>query len=284
MSKIWIYVTMVVLFLTGCEEYMDVQFDNDTASKLVVEGAITTDTTSHTIVLSRSGDFFDKGDQVMETGAAVSITDGSSVYILSEVEPGIYQTDLNVFGTVGKTYTLTITLDNGEVYSATETIAALPDIDSVVAVSRAGFDPDAGQRTQGYYINYYGPEPEGLGDYYQWDLYIDGKLESDSIHEKVFTDDEFVDGNYIQDFEIFFIKESDLPADTAEILIEMFSISRAYYEYLIGLMLETVWKGSPWDGPPSNAVSNISNDALGYFRASDRKTATTRIIRQPQTK
>jgi len=64
----------------------------------------------------------------------------------------------------------------------------------------------------------------------------------------------------------------------------MFSISGDYYDYLVGLMLETVWKGSPWDGPPANAASNISNGALGYFRASDRKTATTRINKSSQIK
>lgn len=273
--------TMVVFILAGCEEYMDVQFDNDSASKLVVEGSITTDTISHTIILSRSGDFFEKGEQKMETGANITVTDGDTAFIFSETEPGIYQSEPTVFGIAGKTYTMNITLNNGQVYSASEIIAELPEIDSVVAIPNTGFDQNTGQRTQGYYINYYGPEPEGLGDYYSWNLYIDGKLDSDSLQEKVFTDDEFVDGNYIKDFEIFFIKESDLPSDTTEILIEMLSISATYYDYLIGLMLETVWKGSPWDGPPANAVSNISNGALGYFRASDRKTATTKIIKQP---
>lgn len=279
-----IFILSGILTLAACEEYIDVQFDMDSGSKLVVEGCITTDTTAHTITLSRSGDFFDKGDQIMESGAEITISDGDNVIVYAEVEPGIYQTEPTVFGLIGKNYTMNITLDNGQVYSATETIAELPEIDSVVAIPKAGFDQNSGQRTQGYYINYYGLEPKGLGNFYLWNLYMNGKLESDSIQEKVFTDDEFVDGNYIKDFEIFFIKESDLPSDTVEIEIEMFSISREYYDYMIGLFLETIWKGSPWDGPPANAVSNISNGALGYFRASDRKTATTRIIKPPQIK
>jgi len=272
-----------VLILSGCEEYMDVQFDNDSGSKLVVEGAFTTDTTSHTVILSRSGDFFEKGDRKMEAGAEITISDGNAVFSYTEVEPGVYQTDPTAYGMVGKNYTMTITLDNGTVYSASEKIVELPGIDSVVAISKAGFDQNTGELTQGYYINYYGPEPEGPGHCYLWNLYIDGKLRSDSIHKQVFSDDEFVDGSYIKDFEIFFIKESDLLSDTVEIEIEMFSISKAYYDYMLGLMLETVWKGSPWDGPPANAVSNISNGALGYFRASDRKTARTTIIRKLQT-
>jgi len=228
-----IFILSGILILAACEEYMDVQFDNDSGSKLVVEGAITTDTTAHTIILSRSGDFFDKGDQMMESGAEITISDGDNVISYAEVEPGIYQTEPTVFGLIGKNYTMNITLDNGQVYSATETIAELPEIDSIIAISKAGFDQNSGQITQGYYINYYGFEPKGLGNFYLWNLYMNGKLESDSIQEKVFTDDEFVDGNYIKDFEIFFIKESDLPSDTVEIEIEMFSISREYYDYMI---------------------------------------------------
>jgi hypothetical protein len=277
------FMIAVFFMLSGCEEYLDVQFDNDTVAKLVVEGALTTDTTTHTVILSRSRDFFEKGEQIMETGAEITVSDGYTIYSYTEVEPGIYQTEPTAYGITGKNYTLNITLDNGSVYSASEKIVKLPEIDSIVAIPGPGFDHNAGKRTDGYYINYYGTEPEGLGHCYLWNLYIDGRLRSDSIHEQVFTDDEFVDGSYIKDFEIFFIKESELLSDTVEIEIEMFSISKAYYDYMIGLMLETVWKGSPWDGPPANAVSNISNEGLGYFRVSDRKTAKTKIIK-PQIK
>ncbi|MBN2213433.1 MAG: DUF4249 domain-containing protein [Bacteroidales bacterium] len=280
MKFFWILIIPFVIILTGCEEFLPVKFDNDSEAKLVVEGSITTDTTSHTIILSRSRDFFEKGEQIMETGAEITVSDGYTTYTYTEVEPGIYQTEPIAYGLVGSSYTLNITLENRSVYSASEEIVKLPEIDSIVAIPGPGFDHNAGKRTDGYYINYYGPEPEGPGHCYLWNLYIDGELRSDSIHEQVFTDDEFVDGSYIKDFEIFFIKESELLSDTVEIEIEMFSISEAYYDYMLGLMLETVWKGSPWDGPPANAVSNINNGALGYFRASDRKTAKTTIIKQ----
>jgi hypothetical protein len=275
-------ILMIAVFfmLSGCEEPLNVQFDNDAVAKLVVEGALTTDTTTHTVILSRSRDFFEKGEQIMETGAEITVSDGYITYPYTEVEPGIYQTEPTAYGMVGNIYTLNITLDNGSVYTASEKIVKLPEIDSIVAIKRPGFDQNTGQRTNGYYINYYGPEPKGLGHCYLWNLYIDGKLRTDSIHEQVFTDDEFVDGNYIKDLELFFIKESEFLSDTMEVKIEMFSISKSYYDYMLGLMLETVWKGSPWDGPPANAVSDISNGALGYFRASDRKTATTTIIKQ----
>lgn len=220
----------------------------------------------------------------METGALVSISDGDTTYLLTENEPGIYQTDSTVYGRTGKTYSLKIITAKDSVYTATEKITGLPDIDSIRAVYCKSIDFDLRKNVFGDSIYYYGYEPEGTGDYYLWNLYIDGKLQTDSIQKKVFASDEFVDGNYIKDFGLFFINEDELPSDTANIEIEMLSISKNYYNFVVGLMLETYWRGSPFDGPPANAVSNISNGALGYFRASDRKTAAITIIRKPEAK
>lgn len=278
MKNIIILLLALILF-TSCEEYMDIEIEGSGEKKLVVEGLITTDTASHTVMLSWSGDFFEKGEHLMETGANVTITDGDEIFILNETEPGIYKTESTVFGMVGKTYTLNIRLRNDSVFTASEKIVALPEIDSIVPVYKKGFDQTTGQLINGYYINYFGYEPEGLGHCYLWNLYLDNRLYNDSLHKSVFTTDDFVDGNYIKDFEIFFISEDKLDNDTTYVVVEMHSISKEYNDFLVSLLLETVWKGSPWDGPPANAVPNISNGALGYFRASDRKTANTQIIK-----
>ncbi len=281
-NKVLILLGLVTL--SGCEEYMNVQFDGSVKKNLVVEGMITTDTTSHKVMLSRSGDFFEKGPQQMEMGADVTITDGENTFVLNEAKPGIYKTDSTVYGVVGKTYTLNIKLKDNSEYSASEKIVGLPDIDSIVPKYDAGFDQNTGERTHGYYLTYYGSEPAGKGDYYMWQLYVNNVLYNDSLQESVFTSDDFVDGKYIKDFDLFFLPENSLEKDTTYTEVEMFSISKEYYDFLTGLMLETVWKGSPWDGPPANAVSNLSNGALGYFRACDRKVALANIIKQSANK
>ncbi|MBN2612725.1 MAG: DUF4249 domain-containing protein [Bacteroidales bacterium] len=278
MKNLIIIIIGLIAFIS-CEEYMDINIEGSDEQKLVVEGMITTDTVSHTVTLSWWNDFFDKGPQIMETGATVTISDGENTILLSEQEPGVYKTDPDVYGIVGKTYTLNIRLKNDSVFTTTDKLTPLPEIDSVVPVFEAGFDPNAGSLAQGYYISYYGPEPAGLGHCYIWNMYLDGILQNDSLQESVFTNDDFVDGNYIKDFKLFFVPEAALENDTTPVVIEMFSISKAYHDFLTGLLLETVWKGSPWDGPPANAVSNISNGAIGFFRASDRKTAATQIIK-----
>jgi hypothetical protein len=268
-----------IILMTGCEEYMDIKYNNEDNKRLVVEGAITTEMTSHSIVLSRSGDFFEKGPRVMETGANVTISDGSTVFPLNESDSGVYVTDYDIQGQIGHTYTLHVELADGSTYTASETITKLPEIDSILFKPGKGFNPVTGAIEEGYYVMYYGPEPKGPGDHYLWSLYLDDTLYTDTLYENVFSDDEFVDGNYIKDFELFFIRGNDITGDIADVELVMYSISREYYEYLVGLLLETVWKGSPWDGPPANSVSNISNGALGYFRASDRKTKSAKLVK-----
>jgi hypothetical protein len=277
MKNTGIFLSILAFFLLSCEEMMDVSFSSNVNKKLVVEGVFTTDTTAHQVMLSWTGDYFARDTQNMETDAVVSITDGEKTMILTENinEPGIYRTDSNVYGETGKTYTLNIKLSDSSKYSATESISPLPEIDSITQSGNYNhMEYSTEKYGYGYDIIYFGPEPEGVGDYYLWSLYINDVLYTDTIFETVFADDEFIDGNYIRDIELFFIKEEEIPGDSAVIRLEMYSISEEYYLFLIGLMLETKWRGSPWDGPPANVPSNISNGARGYFRTSDKKTAT----------
>lgn len=277
MKKIGIFLSILSVIVISCEDILNVSFSSNSEKKLVVEGVISTDTSAHQVMLSRTGDYFERDTQNMVTDAIVSITDGEKTFLLSENinKPGIYRTDSNVYGETGKTYTLNIRLNDGTEYSAIESISPLPEIDSIEqSVNYYHMDFSTERYGYGYDIIYYGPEPEGVGDFYLWNLYINDVLYTDTIFETVFTDDEFVDGNYISGFEIFFVAEQDIPADSAVIRLEMYSISEEYYLFLIGLMLETKWRGSPWDGPPASVPSNISNGAKGYFRASDMKTAT----------
>lgn len=273
MMKKTIYTIILSALFFGCEEYMDFKVDSDSSKKLVVEGMISTDTTAHKVILSRSDDFFIKKPQQMETGAIVSISEGLNNYLLHEISPGVYVTDSTVYGEIGKTYTLNIKLTDTTEYSATETIVALPEIDSITVHDTMNVYID------GFILFYYGYEKPGIGDYYMWSLGLNNELYTDSIIENVFTDDQMADGQYIKDFPLFYIPSSDITRDTIDFELTMYSISGVYYDYLTGLLLETVWKGSPWDGPPANAIGNISNEAFGYFKACDVKRKTERVIR-----
>ena len=165
-------------------------------------------------------------------------------------------------------------------YQAQETIKPLPVIDSIGVRPNSGYGNNSSGLEKGYEVLYYGPEPPEEGQHYLWTLYLNDSLYTDRYFEMVFTDDEFVNGNYIKGIPLFFIPEDDIPTDTFDVKIAMYSISKGFYDFLIGYMLETSWRGSPWDGPSANTAGNISNGAWGYFKACEVKYAVKRYIRE----
>jgi hypothetical protein len=260
----WIIPVSAIFLLISCEEVMDVSFAGDSAKNLVVEGSITTDTMAHQVTLSFTGDFFNKTGQDMVSGAKVTISDGDTTHILRELASGKYFTDPDVYGEAGKTYTLEILLADGRQYTGSDMLYPCAVFDSI---GQSG-NYNSHLFGYGYDVLFYGQEPEPAGDNYMYLVYINHVLYSDTLSEVVFANDEFVNGNYIRDYVVYRIDEIDIPDSTALVTLEMYSITTKYYDYMSAMMMETVWKGSPWDGPPSNVNGNLSNGARGYFRAS----------------
>ena len=272
---------LLILLVTGCEEIMDIRFEGDGQKTLVVEGQITSDTMAHQVVLSWTADYFKKPPRDMATGASLTITEGEKIMDLTEIHPGIYRTSPDVYGEAGKTYTLHISLPDGRDFEGTETMKYCTDFDSIAQSDNynhgfGGFD------LYGYDLLFYGYEPEPVGDQYMFLLYFNDSLCTDTISEVVYASDEFINGGYIRDFTTHFIAEDEFIGDSMRVTLEMQSISMEYYEYLTGLMLETVWRGTPWDGPPANVPGNINNGARGYFRAADVKRKTRVFYAMPR--
>jgi hypothetical protein len=279
---IFIACLSVLIFFSGCEEIMDLRFEGTKDKTLVVEGQITTDTMAHTVMLSWTGDFFNKPPQDMVTSAVLTITDGEKTYNLTETseQPGVYKTDPDVYGEIGKTYTLHISLPDGREFSGSDLLPDCADIDSIAQSDNYnhGF---FGYEYYGYDLLLYAQEPEPAGDNYMYFLYLNDSLVSDSLSEVLFASDEFVNGNYINGLQTHIIGEDLFVGDSMKVTLEMQSITTGYYDFLSGMLLE-IWRGSPWDGPPANVPGNISNDARGYFRASDVKRKTRIFYATPR--
>jgi hypothetical protein len=271
-------VLMVSLFvLVSCEDIMDVDFAGDSTKNLVVDGSITTDTTQHTVTLSYTGDYFKISPQDMVTGAIVYISDGTGIIPLREIKDGIYATEGAVAGKVGTKYTLNIKLTDGREYTASDSLEACAEIDSI----RQSANYNSYMSGYGYDVLFYGHEPQPAGNHYMYQLEINNKLYTDTITEVNFASDEFVNGSFVRDYQVFRINEKDLTGVTSFVTLEMYSISKAYYEFLSALMVETVWRGSPWDGPPANIPGNVSNGGTGFFRASDVKRKSRVFLQLP---
>ena len=274
----WTFLITALFILVSCEEIMNVDFAGDSTKNLVVDGAITTDTIQHQIILSYTGDYFAISAQEMATGAIVYITEGSNIIPLRESKAGYYITDGSVAGKVGKKYTLHVKLPDGREYTASDSLEACADIDSI----RQSANYNTYMLGYGYDVLFYGHEPQPAGNHYMYELLINNTPYTDTITEVNFASDEFVNGSFVRNYQVFRINETDLKNVTNYVTLEMYSISKKYYEFLSALMVETVWRGSPWDGPPANIPGNVSNGGTGFFRASDVKRKSRIFVQLPR--
>ncbi|OFX84350.1 MAG: hypothetical protein A2W99_01120 [Bacteroidetes bacterium GWF2_33_16] len=261
------YLSYLILFtlITSCVEDFDVEL-NSTYERIIIQGSISNERKAHKVILSKSADYFSNEQTPRISGATVTISDGSDTFILTEVAPGIYETD-TLAGVSGKTYTLNALIE-GELYESSCYMNYIAPIDSI----KIGYYDygDFQEEDTFAVVLLYAQEPEIKGNYYLWDVYKNGVLESDTLRDKWLETDQFVNGMYISEYQAQW-----LAANTGDtVTLEMQSITEEYYEYYYQIMSVTEWNGGPLSGPPANPVGNISNDALGFFLAysQERKT------------
>lgn len=259
MKKIILYIPILILILASCEEKIELDLDED-YTRLVVEGSVTDNEVQQTIYLSTTASYFSDEQTPRVSGANVTVSEGSNVYDFTEAMPGKYVSTDYFAGEQGKEYTLRIELKEelgGEsVFTATEKMPVKLQLDSIAA---APLPVEVNGRD--VQVLGYGQEPPMEGNYYMWDLYVNGVLLSDTLDKKTFTDDEMVNGSYIPGLPIYYYDGS--PNDTIEIRTQ--SITEQYYGFLLAFIQEAAFGGNNFSGPPANVQGNISGGALGYF-------------------
>lgn len=268
-----IFYIVVLSIVIGCTEELDIDYLGDSEGTLVVDGNLTTDTTAHTVYLHRAIDY---RDTVLfpETDAIVTISDEDNRYSLTEIEPGKYQTDSSVYGEWNTWYTLHIELSNGTTYEGSDYLNSISVIDSIeIRKEKYLFMEDSM-----HLVYFYGQEDPTPNQYYRWDLYINDTLWSDTLKNVVFAEDANVNGNYIQDFDVYWLEDDAFKTDTAEVTLVMSSVSEEYYNFIEAVMMETEWRGGIFDPTPANVPTNIEG-ASGFFRASAvTRKSTTYIV------
>lgn len=261
--------------ITSCTERIDIPLDEDFV-RLVVEGAITTDTTAHTIKLTSTSSYYANEPSPSVQHANVSITDGTTTFELSEVSPGIYQTASNVYGLPGHTYTLKIelaeTVGGFSTYTASSTLYPVAEMDSVGLL----FHKEWG-RSGIWEVKCYVQEPPSV-DYYRFMLYRNSTLMTDSIPEWFVVDDKLFNGGYTNGASVGYINQGNpaeglKPGDT--ITLEVNSIGKDYYNFVWQVQSAVQGSNPLFSGPPANVKGNVSDGAIGFFAAysSTRKYA-----------
>jgi hypothetical protein len=266
MKKIF-SILAIVLILAGCTERIDIELDT-TYERLVVEGHITTDTTTHWVRLTRSSEYFGDEPIPFVSGAQVTLSDGSQNLTLEEdpENPGYYETSPDYYGIPGKTYSISIRLPEeiggSDSYEASCELRPVGTIDSIRVEYNDSWEI--------YEVQIFAWEPPTT-DWYTFQVLKNGVLLTDTIDEVFASDDRFYNGNYTNGILVGFLdpdnpEEVPEPGDT--ITLKMSGITQDYFNFLVQLQDQTFQFRNPlFSGPPANVTTNIEG-ATGFFSAS----------------
>jgi len=274
------YFTYLVFFIVvySCTESINLDLENGATNRLIVEGSITNEHKVHSVTLTRTSEFLVNDKTPRELNATVIITDGdTTINLYDGDDDGTYETERELAGKVNHTYTLDILLNNGEQYSATEILNPIVPLDSIAYEYKKSDIPFSEDYI--YNLNIFVQEPPEPDQFYQWDFYLDGVHQTDTINTKRFEADDFVNGTYFYNWTVFEVEEDRIEKEEVEVRLQMRSISEEKYDFYMAVLFETDFSGSFFSGPPSNVPSNISNGALGFFSAS-AVTEKTMIIKR----
>ncbi|MCB0765063.1 MAG: DUF4249 domain-containing protein [Flavobacteriales bacterium] len=261
---------IAVLMLTACTERIELDLGDLADPKLVVEGWITDQPMKHRVKLTMTRSYYANEPAPVVSGAYVRISDGDQTIDLQEdpIGSGEYWTPDGTAGEVGRTYTLTIE-SAGETYVASDHMRPVSPIDSLaITYIEDQEEPEPGRKPR-YEVRVWTQELPGVGDHYRWVQTING-VRNDSLNRAAFVDDVLYDGAYVQGVVVDVVHV--VPGDTVR--TEQMSITGEAYDIITAILTETDWRGGPFDPPPSNVPSNVSNGAFGFFGASSVKDRT----------
>ena len=270
-----ISIFILSIIAAGCTETIDnIQLDS-TRPRLVVEGYISTDTTRQMVRLSKLGDALLKDPVQVISNALITISDGTSTFGLTEdqTRKGTYFTSPDVFGVVGRTYTLRIKnvdINNDQVmeeYSAQSLLKQLNPIDSIHLVYNTS-NPDF----KSWSVNLYSMDPGNGRNFYLFKVRKNNVLLTDSVFKYSIADNYSFEGKYFDGFPVYSIREDRkteklTPGDT--VTLEMYGITEDYYSFIYSYITDYYPKVPIFSGPSANIPTNIKpiEDAVGVFAA-----------------
>jgi hypothetical protein len=247
------------VFISSCTKVLDVEVDEE-SDQLVIEGKITNEVAPFKIKLSRTLALGDYSEFPKVNNALVTIgDDAGNLDTLAFTSDGVYLTNGNRQGVVGRTYFLTVNVD-GKTYTAQDKLPALSPVDSLYFVYLLG-GTGLGINEDGYYAFYNSTDPPNEKNYYYYEVYRNNisVLKSNQV------------GVYDDRFLAPIIIGSRIPGKFNEydkLNFHLYSLSENAYNYYNGISLQLQNDGGFFGTPPANAPNNLSGGALGFFQTS----------------
>ncbi len=264
----WLLAVISSLALISCEKVIDLDL-NTAEPRIVIEGNITSEPAPYIVTLSTSGDYYTAEGIVPISGASITITDElNHTDTLYEYRDGIYLTN-NITSEANRTYTLVVNYNNKE-YSGSETLPHKVYIDSLSYEKMEFGGPGGGGEGEekSYYIIYCSfLDPIETIDYYRFDVLVNG-LPSGGFRSYYYLASDQLFNGQILEYPIRWVEA--LPGDTINISLQTIGFNTYEYFRTLNDALSSGGMGST----PYNPVTNLSNNALGYFGAyaADSKT------------
>jgi len=243
---------MIALLIFSCKKVININLNN-AAPKIVIQGNITNSSGPYLVQITQTVNFSAANVFPPLSGAVVKISDNTVGLTdsLIEVSPGIYSTH-TLRGVSGHTYQLNI-LALGKTYTALSTMPQPVLLDSINFIYSNLF----GVSNIDAVVNF--QDPPNISNYYTFTEFVNNRQLANTY---VFSD-RLSDGKYIS---------QEIVADSAyvkrgdTVLIQMNCVDKNVWGYYSTLGL-SVTGNNPQSLSPANPVSNISNNALGYFNA-----------------
>lgn len=267
------------MLLMSCEETIVLDL-NQTQPGIIVEGLVSNVPGRQFVKVTRSVGFYDTGKPTPITNATVTVRDSQgNTYAFVHNPAG--ETNLNGYyyptsgfaGTVGRTYTLSLQVDN-QMYEAQDELLPVTRLDSIGYRLSKDQVEDPDEEGKIYELLLFAKEPQDTKDYYLFKFYRNDSLKVTNDNEIYFTDDvllgERIDG---LPSPVFFGEQ-----DTAR--IEMMSLSRNGYLFYSDLVNLINNDGGMFGPPPANPRTNLTNGALGFFQASAIEADTLLIVKK----
>ncbi len=278
-------VVVLLLVLGACTDRIDIN-TKDAEPRLIIYGYITTDTMQHAIKIARSNGYFATTEPEGISNAIVTISTDNQTLALAEnaAVRGLYQTETNVFGIEGKTYTLTISLDfnrNGqtEQYQAISYLPHSAQLDSITLRPSAAF-------IDHIEVLLYAKLPESTTEnYYCARVFRNDQPINDSISRFTTFDDKYIINREVKGVACYYLDQEEeisklVPGDTVTLQVD--AITKEYSEFIDHAQDEIRGSIPFFSGPPANIETNIKSlnpadniPVSGFFTAYSGKKKST---------
>jgi hypothetical protein len=245
---IWLLGISCLFLAIGCQKVININL-NSVSPAIVIVGNINDQLGPYTVTLSQTVNFSDPNTFPPVSGAFITIADNAGTTdTLVQITPGTYHTK-KILGVSGRTYYLTV-IANGQTYTSSSTMPQAVTFDTLIVVEQTGF------RDTNLYPQAQFQDPSSVSNYYR---FIETR--NDTVQTRIFTiDDQYSNGRYIS----YILRSDTALAIGDSVKVEMQCIDQGTYQYFSTFREAS---GGQTNVTPANPISNITNNALGYFSA-----------------